>query len=143
MTKKKVNFIVIILLLFVPFVFQFTSVSAVGIDGVDITTNGEIKVDNAQVNLPDSEETGVGDTLREQFNELLDENKWIASFFTGIATLIIGGIWIYKVFQFAKSGADSSARKKAMSSLISLGIATALLLGSTFFISFSTGLFNF
>lgn len=142
MLSKKNKLFLYALLLIIPLFTHISIVSAIGINGVDITSDGKIKVDTDSSITMGDDNAGVNETLKKQMNEFLNQRKWEVSFFMGLCTLSMLFIWLYKIFQFAKSGSEASERKKAMSSLITLGIATAMLTGATFFITFATGLLN-
>ena len=136
--KNTIKYIVYVFLFMLP-LFSITNVNAIGIDGVDINQDGQIDVDNRV----DVEIASDNQTRADQINEMFSKNKWLMSFFVGGCTIIMGAVWVFKIYQFASSGSEASNRQKAMSSLIVLGIATAMLTGATFFITFANGLFNF
>lgn len=143
--NRKTKYFIYTLMLIIPLLIQSQLVYAIGINGIDISDDGQIVIDSdgVTVTLPEDSPDGVKDTSRKQINDFLSQNKWQAMFVVGFFTIAIGGIWVYKIVEFAKSGSSASERQKAISSLITLGVATAILTGITFFTSFATGLLKF
>lgn len=112
-----------------------TSINAVGISGVDVGDSGKIEIAGS-VSVTD-------DSGSSNWNKLLSKNRLWATVALGCGTIIMGCIWAIKIAQFSTSGNNPAKRSSAIRSLILLGVATALLGGTTFFVGLMTNLFKF
>ena len=137
--KSKLTYMFLALFLLIPFLAQTQYTYAIGIDGINIKQDGTISVDEK----PKVSTSTSQSDLISKFNKILEKNKFLIGVFLGTATIMIGGYWVWGIVQFALEGSSSTKRKENIAGLIALGIATAMLGGATFFISFMTGLFNF
>lgn len=141
--KNKLKYIGFALILLLPFWIQYQSCCAIGISGLGIGEKGDITVDesNIKVNKDGAKSISSGTKkLSGRATIFLKKNRFLMMAFSGVCTILIGAYWVLQIVRFANSNSSPQARKEAISNLIFLGVATAMLTGLTFFTSFATGL---
>ena len=123
----------------VTFIYMYVPVFAG--DGVisGVTTeNGKITIDIGEAGASNDMPTN----LTEAFNKLFENGEVILAGLTGILTLSMVGVFLFKAFKLAKSGDNPKERSEALTGMIYAAIGTALLGGGTIFIGFAYNLFN-
>lgn len=100
-------------------------VSAVSAD--DYVDLNSAKLDNSgKLNIDGSNANGTSNTVNV-FNTVMDKGRIIIAGISGVLSIIMVGLFIWKAFNFAKAGDNPQERARCMNGMIFFFIGAALL----------------
>lgn len=110
------------------------ALSAADLQNATLKPDGTLHVPNSDI----AEDTG----LVSAFQKFMDKANVIVAGVTGILTIIMVLLFIWKCFEFAKASNNPSARANAITGIIVFAIAAALFGSATLFTGLAYNLFR-
>ena len=112
------------------------AVSAADLQNAQLDANGQLVIQGAAMG-----ESGNGGLIAA-FNTLMDKANVIVAGVSGVLTVVMVGLFIWKCFQFAQSSSNPSQRASAITGIIVFAIAAALFGSATLFVGLAYNLFG-
>lgn len=115
-------------------IFIFLLAGAVPVAASDLTSpTGSIIISDSGVIEVRNPGESMASTLSEPFNSFMERYRFWITGFSGIATLVLVAVLVYRITKLSGSGANPMERQKAIKGIIISGVGIALMGSLSFF----------